>query len=500
MENKNLDKKLLAFDFGASSGRAMLGTFDGNKIYIEEIHRFSNDPVIVGGTMYWDVLRLFFEIKQSLVKSKRYGKIDSIGIDTWGVDFALLDEYGQLLENPIHYRDGRTAGMIEKSFEKISKDEFYEITGNQFMEINTAFQLLSLKENRSHLLERADVMLLMPDLFNYMLTGKKVTENSIASTTQLFDAKNRNWSDKVIKSLGLPENLFTEIVPSGTIIGKLSEDISEELKIDMFDVIAVSGHDTQSALVSVPTQEEDFIFLSCGTWSLLGTELNDPIINEKSNSYNITNESGYEEKASFLKNIIGLWLIQESKRQWEREGKVYSFGELEEMAQNAEPFRSFIDPDDPVFTPSGNIPERIREYCIKTNQPVPRNEAEIVRCINESLALKYRVALEEIEHCTGKVYSTIYMLGGGIQSKMLSQMTANACRMHVSAGPVEATVLGNIAIQLMATGEIKNLKEARKIIKDSQEIYRYLPKDTKLWEEAFYKFKKIIKVEELVEC
>ena len=500
MENKNLDKKVLAFDFGASSGRAMLGTFDGNKIYIEEIHRFSNDPVIVGGTMYWDVLRLFFEVKQSLVKSKRYGNIDSIGIDTWGVDFALLDEYGQLLENPVHYRDGRTAGMIEKSFEKISKDEFYEITGNQFMEINTAFQLLSLKENRSHLLERADVMLLMPDLFNYMLTGKKVTENSIASTTQLFDAKNRIWSDKVIKSLGLPENLFTEIVPSGTIIGKLSEDISEELKIDMFDVIAVSGHDTQSALVSVPTQEEDFIFLSCGTWSLLGTELNDPIINEKSNSYNITNESGYEEKASFLKNIIGLWLIQESKRQWEREGKVYSFGELEEMAQNAEPFRLFIDPDDPVFTPSGNIPERIREYCIKTNQPVPRNEAEIVRCINESLALKYRVALEEIEYCTGKMYSTIYMLGGGIQSKMLSQMTANACRMHVSAGPVEATVLGNIAIQLMATGEIKNLKEARKIIKDSQEIYRYLPKDTKLWEEAFYKFKKIIKVEELVEC
>ena len=500
MENKNLDKKVLAFDFGASSGRAMLGTFDGNKIHIEEIHRFSNDPVIVGGTMYWDVLRLFFEIKQSLVKSKRYGKIDSIGIDTWGVDFALLDKYGQLLENPIHYRDGRTAGMIEKSFEKISKDEFYEITGNQFMEINTAFQLLSLKENRSHLLERADVMLLMPDLFNYMLTGKKVTENSIASTTQLFDAKNRNWSDKVIKSLGLPENLFTEIIPSGTIIGKLSEDISEELKIDMFDVIAVSGHDTQSALVSVPTQEEDFIFLSCGTWSLLGTELNEPIINEKSNSYNITNESGYEEKASFLKNIIGLWLIQESKRQWEREGKVYSFGELEEMAQNAEPFRSFIDPDDPVFTPAGNIPERIREYCIKTNQPVPRNEAEIVRCINESLALKYRVALEEIEDCTGKIYSTIYMLGGGIQSKMLSQMTANACRTNVSAGPVEATVLGNVAIQLMSTGQIKNLKEARKVIKDSQEIYRYLPKDTKLWEEAFYKFKKIINVEELVEC
>ena len=277
MEKKNLDKKVLAFDFGASSGRAMLGSFDGERIHIEEVHRFSNDPVIVGGTMYWDVLRLFFEIKQSLIKSKVYGKIDSIGIDTWGVDFALLDEYGQLIENPIHYRDGRTAGMLEKSFEKISKNEFYQITGNQFMEINTAFQLLSLKEKRSHLLEKADVMLLMPDLFNYMLTGKKLTENSIASTTQLFDAKNRVWSERVIDSLDIPKNIFTEIVPSGTIIGKISEDISEELKIDMCDVIAVAGHDTQSALVSVPTQENDFVFLSCGTWSLLGTELNNHI-------------------------------------------------------------------------------------------------------------------------------------------------------------------------------------------------------------------------------
>ncbi|MEG0050769.1 MAG: rhamnulokinase family protein [Terrisporobacter sp.] len=500
MENRKLDKKVLAFDFGASSGRAMLGTFDGDKIYIEEIHRFSNDSVIVGGTMYWDVLRLFFEIKQSLIKAKVHGKIDSIGIDTWGVDFALLDEYGQLLENPIHYRDGRTAGMIEKSFEKISKDDFYNITGNQFMEINTAFQLLSLKENRSHLLERADVMLLMPDLFNYMLTGKKVTESSIASTTQLYDVKNRVWSDNVIDKLGLPKKLFTNIVESGTIIGKISEDISEELKIDTCDIIAVAGHDTQCALVSVPTQEEDFAFLSCGTWSLLGTEIPQPIINEKSSNYNITNEGAYGDKASFLKNIIGLWLVQESKRQWEREGKNYSFSELEEMAEKSEPFRSFIDPDDPLFVPAGNIPERIREYCRKTNQPEPRNEDEIIRCINESLALKYRYALEEIEDCTDKMYSTIYMLGGGIQSKLLCQMTSNACRAYVSAGPIEATVLGNIAIQLLATGEIKDLKEARQIIKDSQEIEMYTPQDTMAWEEAYGKFNEIIKDKELVSC
>lgn len=498
METKNTQKKVLAFDFGASSGRAMLGVYDGTKISIEEIHRFSNDPVVVRGTMYWDVLRLFFEVKQSLIKSKPFGKIDSIGIDTWGVDFALLDEYGELLENPIHYRDGRTSGMVEKSFDKISKEEFYDITGNQFMEINTAFQLLSLKEKRSHLLERADVMLLMPDLFNYLLTGKKVTENSIASTTQLFDAKNRTWSDKVINSLGLPKKIFTEIVPSGTVIGKISEDISEELKIEMSDVIAVAGHDTQAALVSVPAIEDDFVFLSCGTWSLLGTELDEPIINEKSSYYNITNEGAYSDKASFLKNIIGLWLIQESKRQWAREGNEYSFSELETMAKEAAPFKCFIDPDDPVFVPAGNIPQRIREYCIKTNQEVPQNIGEIVRCINESLAMKYRYSLEEIKDCTNKDYSTLYMVGGGIQSKLLCEMTANSCNINVCAGPVEATVLGNIAIQLMATNEIRDLKHAREVIRNSQELEYYNPYDSNIWEEKYQVFKTIIRNKEVV--
>lgn len=499
MKTEN-SKKVLAFDFGASTARAMIGVYDGTKIGIEEIHRFSNDPVILGKTMYWDVLRLFFEIKQSLIKSKPFGKIDSIGIDTWGVDFGLLDEEGNLLENPVHYRDQRTNGMVDLSFEKINKEEFYDITGNQFMEINTAFQLLALKERKSHLLERADVMLLMPDLFNYFLTGKKVSENSIASTTQLFDAKKRTWSDKVINSLGIPKKLFTEIVPSGTVVGNLNDDICEELKIDSSSVIAVAGHDTQSALVSVPTDEDDFVFLSCGTWSLLGTEIDEPIINEKSSFYNITNEGAYGDKASFLKNIIGLWLIQESKRQWEREGKSYSFGDLEEMAKKATPFRSFIDPDDPVFVPSGDIPSRIKEYCEKTNQPVPRTEGEIVRCINESLAMKYRYSLEEIKDCTNKDYKTLYMVGGGIQSKLLCQMTSNACNIRVSAGPVEATVLGNIVIQLMANNEIKDIKEARKIIRNSQEITYYYPINPSLWDEKYEVFKDIIKSREMIKC
>ncbi|MEJ8735240.1 MULTISPECIES: rhamnulokinase [Mediterraneibacter] len=487
-----MEKKVLAFDFGASGGRAMCGTFDGEKIEIEELHRFSNDPVIVNGTMYWDVLRLFFEIKQGLIKAKKCGKIESIGIDTWGVDFGLLDEKGRLLENPVHYRDNRTNGMLAESFAKIDKDTFYQITGNQFMEINTAFQLLSLAKNRQELLKRADKMLLMPDLFNYFLTGEKKAEYSIASTTQLLDAKARNWSEEVIKALELPAHIFPQIVPTGTKIGELTEEICEELSLDKMDVVAVAGHDTQCALVAVPAQEEDFIFLSCGTWSLLGTELAEPIINEKSAHYNVTNEGGCEEKISFLKNIIGLWCVQESRRQWIREGQEFGFGELEKMAQAAPSLQCFIDPDAPEFTPAGNVPKRIQKFCERTGQYVPKTKGEIVRCINESLAMKYRHAMEEIKKCTGKDYRTVYMVGGGTQSALLCQCTANACGCAVSAGPVEATVLGNVALQFMASGEIASLQEARKIIRQSQDIKRYEPQQSKDWDEAYERFKKIL--------
>ena len=452
-----MEKKVLAFDFGASGGRAMCGTFDGDKISIEELHRFSNDPVILNGSMYWDVLRLFFEIKQGLIKAKKCGKIESIGIDTWGVDFGLIDEEGRLLENPVHYRDARTEGMIEESFKLIDKEKFYQITGNQFMDLNTAFQLLSLVKTRKELLEKADKMILMPDLFNYFLTGEKKAEYSIASTTQLLDAKKGEWSDEVIEALGIPKHIFPEI-----------------------------------ALVSVPTSEEDFIFLSCGTWSLLGTELAEPIINEKSEHYNITNEGGYGRKISFLKNIIGLWCIQESRRQWIREGNEYGFGELEIMAKEAPALQSFIDPDAPEFTPAGDIPTRIREFCKKTGQPVPETVGEVVRCINQSLAMKYRHAMEEIKECTGKDYKTVYMVGGGTQSALLCQFTANACGCRVSAGPIEATVLGNIALQLMASGDIKSIEEAREIIKRSQDIKIYEPQDKEAWDEAYERFKKIL--------
>lgn len=485
------EKKVLAFDFGASSGRAMLGSFDGERIKLEEIHRFSNDPVVINKTMYWDILRLMHEIKQGLIKAKVHD-FESIGIDTWGVDFGLLDQKGNLLENPVHYRDIRTQGMLEESFKKISKERFYKITGNQFMELNTVFQLLSLVKERPELLERVDKMLLMPDLMNYMLTGNKATEYSIASTTQLLNANNRNWSDEVLESLEIPKNILTHIIKTGTKVGILSEEIANELEIPRVEVIAVAEHDTQSAMIAVPAKEEDFIFLSCGTWSLLGTELTEPIINEKSNTYNITNEGGYGDKISFLKNIIGLWLIQESRRQWIREGKEYSFAELEKEASITKPFKCFIDPDAPEFVAPGNIPKRIREFCHRTGQEIPETMGEIVRCIDESLALKYRIALEEIKDCTNKNYENIYIVGGGNQSSLLCQMTANACKCNVVSGSSEATVLGNVIIQFISLGIIKDIKTAREIISKSDEIKHYRNQDEEIWNEAYKRFKEIL--------
>lgn len=478
-------KNVLAIDFGASSGRAVIGSFDGKRIKLTEIHRFSNDPVTLGGTMYWDFLRLFHEIKQALVKAKEYDEIDSIAIDTWGVDFGLIDKGGRLLENPVHYRDGRTAGMVDYSGKYISKDSLYDMTGIQIMEINTAFQLLSILKNRPELLDRADKLLLMPDLFAYYLGAKPVAEMSIASTTQLFDARKKCWSEECCEMLGIKRSLLPEIVKSGTVVGTLSEEICDELDIKPCKIIAVCGHDTQSAMAAVPAKEKDFAFLSCGTWSLLGTELDSPVIDEGSASLNVSNETGFDAKTSFLKNIIGLWLIQESRRQWEREGKHYSFAELEAMARSVKPFRCFIDVDAPEFTPAGNIPERIKRYCEKTGQNVPTTDAEIMRCIYESLAMKYRTAVCELEKCTAKKFSKLYMVGGGTKDRFLSELTASALGIEVSSGPVEATSLGNIAVQLIADGSIKDIDEARRVIAASETLYAFTPTDNDIWNKYY---------------
>lgn len=486
-----MTKRVLAFDFGASSGRAIIGCFDGEKITLQEVHRFSNDPVSVGGTVYWDVLRLFHEIKQGIIKAKIAGGFDSIGIDTWGVDFGLIDAEGRLMENPIHYRDARTVGLVDEAFKTMPKEKLYNITGIQFMELNTLFQLISLKKYRPWMLERADKMLFMPDLFGYMLTGKMCAEYSIASTSQLIDLSNKTWSKEILDAFGIKESIFAPLVQPGTVLGELAKELCEECGVDPVPVISVCGHDTQSAITSVPCEDGDFAFLSSGTWSLFGTELEKPIVNETSLNINITNEGGFDGSTGFLKNIIGLWLIQESRRQWQREGTDYSYAELEKLALAAEPFKCFIDPDAPEFVPHGNIPERVREFCRKTGQYVPETVGEIMRCIYESLAMKYRLTFEKLKECTERDYPVIHVIGGGTKDGLLCQMTASSCDRTVKAGPIEATVMGNLAVQLMSDGSIENIGQARKIVAASSELKTFEPTDTAAWSGAYENFLKI---------
>ncbi len=486
-------KKVLAFDFGASSGRAIIGSFDGEKITLKEVHRFTNDPVELGGTLYWDVLRLFYEIKQGIVKAKIAGGFDSIGIDTWGVDFGLIDKNGRLLENPVHYRDKRTSGLVEESFKSVPRQKMYDITGIQFMELNTLFQLISLKKQRPEMLERADKMLFMPDLFAYFLTGKMCSEYSIASTSQLIDINTRTWSKELLDAFGIKESLFAPLTEPGTQLGNLSKEICEECGVESVPVISVCGHDTQSAITAVPCESGDFAFLSSGTWSLFGTELQKPIVNETSLKINITNEGGFGGTTGFLKNIIGLWLIQESRRQWQREGKDYSYADLEKLALSEEPFKCFIDPDAPEFVPQGNIPERVREFCRKTGQYVPESVGEIMRCIYESLAMKYRMTFEKLCECTGKDYPVIHVIGGGTKDGLLCRMTASSCGKTVKAGPIEATVMGNVAVQLMSDGTIGSISEARKAVAASESLKTYEPENTDEWIKAYKSFVKIAK-------
>ncbi len=486
-------KQVLAFDFGASSGRAILGTFDGEKITLKEVHRFSNDPVKVGHTFYWDVLRLFHEIKQGILKAKQYGEIDSIGIDTWGVDFGLIDEKGYLLENPVHYRDERNVGMIDEARKYMSRTEMYDRTGIQFMDFNTLFQLLSIRKNRPELLERADRLLFMPDLFAYMLTNKMVSEYSIATTSQMVNIDTQDWDYDLLRTMKIPTHILCKIVPSGTKMGYLRRSLRAELGLDRIPVISVCGHDTQSAITAIPSESKDFAFISSGTWSLFGTELEEPVVNDKARKLNVTNEGGYDYTTAFLKNICGLWLIQESRRQWIREGKEYSYAELEQEALKAEPFRCFIDPDAPDFVAMGDMPERVREFCRKTNQYVPETVGEVMRCIYESLAMKYKYVLAGIEDCVEKKYDRIHVMGGGTKDTFLCALTASSCNRTVYAGPIEATVLGNVAVQLMASGAIKDIAEARKIIAKGENLKVYNPVDADKWEEAYKDFVKIVK-------
>ena len=487
-----MKKKALAFDFGASSGRAILGSFDGERIHLEEIHRFDNNPVILRGTHYWDVLNLFAEILTGLRKAAQTGAFESVGIDTWGVDFGLLDQNDSLLQNPVHYRDLRTKGLIPIAEAALSEKSLYQRTGIQLMELNTIFQLFSLAREHPELLSSGHSALLMPDLFGYFLTGKKVSEFSIASTTQLMNPYTKTWDTELMATLGIPADILPPIVPSGTTLGPISDEIKNDLGLGCVDVISVAGHDTASAIVAVPSTDEDFIYISCGTWSLFGMETTAPIINEKTEKYNLTNEGGYGGTTCFLKNIIGLWLIQETRRQYKREGLEYSYGDLEKLALAAEPFQFFIDPDAPEFVPAGNLPRRIREFCERTGQGSPQSIGEIVRCIYESIALKYRYTFEQLIDCTERTCKHIHMVGGGTKDNLLCQMAANATSVPIIAGPIEATALGNLAVQFIARGDIRDIWHARQIVLNSFEALHYAPVETAEWNDAFEKYKQFV--------
>lgn len=485
-------KKILSFDFGASSGRAMLAEYSDGKINMQEIHRFSNDTVIVNGTMYWDILRLFFEIKTGITKAVNSGGFDAIGIDTWGVDYGLIDKRGKLIGNPVHYRDTRTEGMLEETFKTVSQDEIYSRTGIQCMRINTLYQLMYLKNHEPEQLKNAEKMLMIPDLVAYMLTGEIREEATIASTSNLFDPYRKDWARELIKKLALPESIFADVIKPGEVYGMLSDEICEELGCKKVPVVAACGHDTASAVVATPSETDDFVYISCGTWSLLGIESKDPILTSQAAELNFTNEGGYDGTIRFLKNIMGLWLIQESRRQWKREGDDVGFDQLEKEALGAEPFKCFIDVDDPAFETAGNLPKRVVEFCRRTGQYVPQNRGEIMRCIYQSLAMKYKHAFNKLAEMSSKEYHRINILGGGIKDKLLCQMASDACNVQVLAGPSEATVMGNIAVVLAALGELNGLSEIRRAVSNSTELKKYTPKDNAAWEKAYADFVKIL--------
>ena len=485
--------KSLAFDFGASSGKAILSEFDGEKISLREIHRFSNDPVMFNGTLYWDILRLMNEMKHTLIRCYQEGHQDlaSASSDTWGVDFGLLDKNGQLIANPVHYRDKRTDGMQEEAAKYVSDEEFYNSTGVQFMKLNTVYQLLALSKIQKELLDLADTLLFMPDLFNYYLSGEMLCEYSIASTSQLLNARTKEWDKAILKKLNIRDDLLKDPVPSGTPAGKLTKDMCQATGLRDVKIIATAGHDTASAVLAVPSSKKDFAYISSGTWSLLGTECPEPVINEHTFRLNYTNEGGFGGRIRLLKNIMGLWILQESKRQWELETGPIQYDRLDKWAEEAEAFLAFIDPDDGVFYEPGDMPSRIREYCKNTGQKIPETRGQITRCILESLAMKYRYAITALEKIRGVTFEELHVVGGGSKNDLLLRFTASAIGKPVIAGPVEATSAGNIAGQLICLGELKDIPQARELIRRSFEPKIMEPIDTQAWDDAYDTFLKV---------
>lgn len=486
--------KFLAFDLGAESGRAVVGHLNEGRLSLEVIHRFPNGPVRVGDSLFWDVLRLWSEVKAGLALAvKQYPDILSVGLDTWGVDFALLDKDDVLLGNPYHYRDRRTDGMMEVAFERVPRAEIYEVTGIQFIQLNTLYQLLAMAQADATALEVAQTFLTMPDLLNFWLSGRKVNEFTIATTTQCYDPRAGNWAYDMLQRLGIPTGMFGPIVPPGTVLGPLRPSVQEETGASAIPVVATATHDTGSAVAAVPATGKDYIYLSSGTWSLMGIESQIPLINEDMLNFNLTNEGGYGGTFRVLKNIMGLWLVQECRREWAREGHEYGYDELTRMAADAPAFGPLVWVDDPRFLPPGEMPARIQAFCRESGQAVPQTRGEIVRCVLESLALEYRWVAESLDRLSGRRLDTIHIIGGGSQNRLLNQLTADATGRTVIAGPVEATAIGNLLVQAIALGEIGSLEEGRRIVARSFDVERFEPANTAGWDDAYQRYLEVKK-------
>jgi rhamnulokinase len=484
---------MLAFDLGAESGRGILGLFDGQRLELEILHRFPNGPVRTLETLHWDVLRLYTEMLNALrLCAGRVGTPDSIGIDTWGVDFALLGRDGSLLGNPRHYRDPHTEGVMESAFARVDRSTIFRQTGIQFMRFNTLFQLLAMQRDDAPLLEAARHLLFIPDLFHYFFTGLKVNELTDASTSQMLDPVTRSWAYPLVESFGLPKEMLGSLVKPATVLGPLRTSVAQDTGITPMPVIAVATHDTASAVAAVPAQGENWAYISSGTWSLMGVELSAPRISEEALQANFTNEIGFGGTVRFLKNIMGLWLVQECRRAWERAGQDLSYEELMRQAAAAPAFGSIVDPDHASFVLPPSMLQALAEQCRRTGQAVPEGVGPTIRCALESLALRYRWVLEKLEELTGQRLSVIHIVGGGCHNELLCQLTADACNRLVLAGPVEATAIGNVLVQAIGLRLLGSLADAREVVRRSFEVKRYEPRHSEQWTPLYERFKGLL--------
>jgi rhamnulokinase len=491
------EKGYLAVDLGASGGRCVLGSFDGQALRLEDVYRFENGPIEVAGRLYWNLLGLWSHIRQGIqvAASKTNGKIVSIGVDTWGVDFALLDRNDELLGNPYHYRDERTNGMLEKAFSIVSREEIFRHTGLQFMQLNTLYQLLAMKLAASPMLDMAETMLMMPDLFHWLLTGVKCNEMTNASSSQFYNPITGDWAWPLMEKFGLPTRICGPISPPGTRLGQLRKNLADQTGLGGTQVVLPGTHDTASAVMAVPAhsrpgQTPDWCFISLGTWAIMGIESPRPIITDQVLKLNFTNEGGVGGTL-LMKNIIGLWLVQECRRVWNQSGGNYSWEDLNQLAAGQAPLRSFVDPNAPDFLAPGNMPQTICDYCRRTGQHVPEDKGAVLRCAIESLALKFRQLLGMCEQLSGGQIKTIHIVGGGAKNRQLCQATADACARQVVAGPVEATATGNLMLQAVAAGDVASIADAREVVRRSFDVEQYEPQNTQAWNDAYERFLKI---------